>query len=163
MSTLLGEVEKILSNHRELMQLFHKCFSIVGHVLLVQCLILVPLDDVLSVRFWYRSSSWWTWCDYPNSVHFSSSFLSSSCVIALLVDHLLMKSSSHFLSAKVFQCKFDWWVFHHSDLSTQADTLHHQLSPHLCHVFGAVFEKGMLCWLTTLPILGKLSFTKLYV
>ena len=80
-------------------------------------------------------------------------FLSSSRVAALLVNHLLMKSTSCSLD----QClkanvQLDLWVSCCSDLSAQADLLSDQLSQQMHCVFEAASEQGALCWLSTLPI-----------
>ena len=130
-----------------------------------------PLDDVLSLRFLIAMT------DRPEfgsierellslparlgelgviipTVHFSSSFLSSSHVAAPLVDHLLRKCTSCSLDVyqQMYQYKLALRVSRRNDLSAQADLLCDKLSPQLRCAFEAASERGTLCWLTTLPI-----------
>ena len=87
------------------------------------------------------------------TVHFSSSFLSSSHVAAPLVDHLLRKCTSCSLDVyqQMYQCKLDLRVSCQNDLCAQADLLCDQLSPQLRRAFEAASERGTSCWLVGLP------------
>jgi len=130
-----------------------------------------PLDDVLNLRFLPAMTSQLPFSSIERellslpaclggmgvivpSVHFSSSFLSSSLVTAPLVDHLLRKDTSCSLDVyqQMYQCRLDLRVSCHSDLSAQAGFLCDWLSPHLRHAFDAASERGTSWWLTTLPI-----------
>ena len=130
-----------------------------------------PLDDVLSLRFLPAMTSRPTFGSIEQellslparlgglgviipTVHFSSSFLSSSRVAAPLVDHLLRKCTSCSLDVyqQMYQCKLDLRVSRRNDLSAQADLLCDKLSPQLQHAFEAASEQGASRWLTTLPI-----------
>jgi len=121
-----------------------------------------PLDDVLSLRFLPAMTSQLPFssieCELLSlpaclgglgvivpSVHFSSSFLSSSRVTAPLVDHLLRKDSSCSLDVyqQMYRCKLDLRVSRRSDLSAQAGLLCDQLSPHLRRTFDAASERGV--------------------
>ena len=123
-----------------------------------------PLDDVLSLRFLPAMTGRPAFGSIERellslparlgglgviipTVHFSSSFLSSSHVVAPLVDHLSRKCTSCSLDVyqHMYQCKLDLWVPRRNDLSAQTDLLCDQLSPQLRHAFEAASERGTSC------------------
>ena len=144
------------------------CSYIIGYILLRWCQpksyeLYSPLDEVLALRFLPVLTGQPAFGSaergllslpaclgglgvFAPTVHFSSSFSSSSCIAAPLIDHLLRQCTSCSLDIhqQMFQCKHELRASCCSDLSTQASLLYDHLSPQLQRAFDAASEQGHL-------------------